>query len=215
MDDALVGRGLETLGDDPLLVKYQKDWFHIHAYGQLTPFFRGLREGRLLGTRCADPACETRPGYRRGPIARTVSSGPNGWSCRRWARSSRTRPSSTRGRFSSSRRRVRSCADPACETRAWLPPRAHCPDCLQRTEWVELSQVGEIFTHTTIEYPGALFKLSTPRPLISVVIDGVCTKPMSYLLEGTPRIGMPVRAWFRTESPTNTILDLAWVPAGG
>ncbi len=158
MDDALVGKGLDTLSDDPLVVKYQKDWFHIHTYGQLTPFFHGLRAGRLLGTRCADPGCETR---------------------------------------------------------AWLPPRAHCPDCLRRTEWVELPQVGQIFTHTTIEYPGALFKLSTPRPLISVAIDGVCTKPMSYLLEGTPRIGMPVRAWFRTDGPTNTILDLAWVPTGG
>ena len=74
-------------------------------------------------------------------------------------------------------------------------------------------KLAKSFTHTTIEYPGALFKLSTPCPLISVEIDGVCTKPMSYLLEGEPKIGLPVRAWFRIDNPTNTILDLAWVPA--
>ena len=152
----LIGNGLEILSDDRLVIKNPKHWFHIHSYGQLTPFFHGLREKKLLGTRCTDPHCETR---------------------------------------------------------AWLPPRAHCPDCLQPAEWVELPQVGKIFTHTTIEYPGALFKLSTPCPLITVEIDGVCTKPMSYLLEGEPKIGLPVRAWFRIDNPTNTILDLAWVPA--
>jgi uncharacterized OB-fold protein len=30
---------------------------HFHTYGQLTPYFKGLAEGRLLGTRCANPAC--------------------------------------------------------------------------------------------------------------------------------------------------------------
>ena len=64
------------------------------------------------------------------------------------------------------------------------------------------------YQHLVAQAP---FKLSTPCPLISVEIEGVCTKLMSYLLEGEPEIGMPVRAWFRTDSPTNTILDLAWV----
>ena len=42
---------------------------------------------------------------------------------------------------------------------------------------------------------------------------GGCTKLMSYLKEGEPKIGLPVKAVFNTEAPTNTILDLAWVPA--
>ncbi len=67
----LIGKGLEILSDDRLVIKNLKNWFHIHSYGQLTPFFHGLREKKLLGTRCTDPHCETR---------------------------------------------------------AWLPPRAHCPD---------------------------------------------------------------------------------------
>ena len=105
------------------------------------------------------------------------------------------------------------CTDHACEGRQiWLPPRAYCPDCLRPMEWVEAPQTGEIFTHTTVEYPGISFKLSTPCPLISVSLEGVCTKMMSYLKEGRPEIGMQIRAWFRTENPTHTILDLAWVP---
>ncbi len=105
------------------------------------------------------------------------------------------------------------CTNPACaEHRIWLPPRPHCPDCLRPMEWVEAPQAGEIYTHTTVEYPGSGFRLSTPCPLISVSLDGVCTKMMSYLKEGRPEIGMKVKAWFRTEAPTHTILDLAWVP---
>lgn len=30
---------------------------HLHTYGQLTPYFKGLTEGKLLGTRCTNPAC--------------------------------------------------------------------------------------------------------------------------------------------------------------
>jgi uncharacterized OB-fold protein len=106
------------------------------------------------------------------------------------------------------------CPNGACEEhRIWLPPRAYCPDCLRPMEWVEAPQTGVIFTHTTVEYPGSNFRLSTPCPLISVSLEGVCTKMMSYLKDGRPAIGMPIRAWFRTENPTHTILDLAWVPA--
>lgn len=30
---------------------------HHHTYGLLTPYFKGLAAGRLLGTRCANPRC--------------------------------------------------------------------------------------------------------------------------------------------------------------
>jgi acetyl-CoA C-acetyltransferase len=56
-------------------------------------------------------------------------------------------------------------------------------------------------------------KLPDGTPLISVELDGVCTKLMSWLKEGRPEIGMPVKAVFNTQHPTNTILDLAWIPA--
>jgi uncharacterized OB-fold protein len=105
------------------------------------------------------------------------------------------------------------CTNSACaEKRLWLPPRCECPDCWQEMEWVEAPKVGRIYSHSTVLYPGALFRASAPCPLISVEIEGVCTKMMSYLKEGEPKIGMSVRAVFNTTKPTNTILDLAWVP---
>lgn len=106
------------------------------------------------------------------------------------------------------------CVNSQCsENRLWLPPRCDCPDCWNRMEWVEAPQRGTVFTWSVVKYPGELFKLPAGTPLISVEIEGVCTKLMSYLKEGTPAIGMAVKAVFNTESPTNTILDLAWVPA--
>lgn len=105
------------------------------------------------------------------------------------------------------------CTNSACaEKRLWLPPRCECPDCWHEMQWLEAPTVGKIFTHSTVLYPGAPFRASIPCPLISVEIEGVCTKLLSYLKEGEPQIGMPIRAVFNTEKPTNTILDLAWVP---
>lgn len=106
------------------------------------------------------------------------------------------------------------CANRACrEKRLWLPPRCECPDCWHEMEWVEAPQTGQVFTWSVVRYPGELFKLPPGTPLISVELEGVCTKLMSWLKEGEPEIGMNVRAVFNTQRPTNTILDLAWVPA--
>ncbi|MEE8169230.1 MAG: hypothetical protein V3T70_01665, partial [Phycisphaerae bacterium] len=66
---------------------------------------------------------------------------------------------------------------------------------------------------SVVKYPGELFKLPAGTPLISVELEGICTKLMSWLKEGTPEIGMRVKAVFNTARPTNTILDLAWTPA--
>lgn len=30
---------------------------HFHTYGQLTPYFKGLTKGKLMGTRCINRAC--------------------------------------------------------------------------------------------------------------------------------------------------------------
>jgi uncharacterized OB-fold protein len=106
------------------------------------------------------------------------------------------------------------CTNPDCpEKRLFIPPRVDCVDCWHRTQWVEAPTVGTIYTFSEITYPGELFRAEAPVYLISVEIEGVCTKLMSYLWEGTPAFGMPVKAKFHTEHPTNTILDLCWVPA--
>ena len=157
MTITLDGSSAEVLNRDPLVIKNQKSWYHIHSYGGWGKFFTGLLEKKLLATRCTNSECE--------------------------------------------------------EKRLWLPPRCECPDCWHEMEWIEAPTVGKIFTHSTVLYPGELFRASIPCPLISIEIEGVCTKLMSYLKEGEAKMGMPVKAVFNTEAPTNTILDLAWVPA--
>jgi uncharacterized OB-fold protein len=148
---------LEVMQQDPLVVRNPKTWSHFHAYGGWGKFYTGLREGKLLATRCTNRAC--------------------------------------------------------AEKRLWLPPRCECPDCWHAMEWIEAPHKGTIYTWSVVKYPGELFKLPAGTPLISVELDGVCTKLMSWLKEGEPKIGLPVRAVFNREHPTNTILDLAWVPA--
>ncbi len=134
---------------------------HRHTYGGLSPFFRGLADGKLFGTMCVSESC--------------------------------------------------------AHTGRWLPPRVHCPDCWEVMAWVEIGNANDarIYTHSMTNLPGAGFMLSTPCPLISVEIPGVCTRFMSYLSEfgdGEPYIGMPVKPVFRTRRPTYTILDVSWVP---
>jgi uncharacterized OB-fold protein len=37
--------------------RFGDDGTHYHTYGQLTPYFKGLTEGRLLATRCTNSRC--------------------------------------------------------------------------------------------------------------------------------------------------------------
>jgi len=106
------------------------------------------------------------------------------------------------------------CTNSACtEKRLWLPPHCECPDCWHPMEWIEAPKVATVYTWSIIKYPGELFRLPADTPLVSLEMEGVGTKLMSWLKEGTPKIGMKVKAVFNTENPTHTILDLAWVPA--
>ncbi|MCL6581758.1 MAG: Zn-ribbon domain-containing OB-fold protein [Firmicutes bacterium] len=41
---------------DPLIVKYHYEIDYIHSYAQDSPWFLGLMQGKLLGTRC--PKCD-------------------------------------------------------------------------------------------------------------------------------------------------------------
>ncbi len=37
--------------------RFGEEGTHYHTYGQLTPYFKGLTQGQLLGTRCVNPKC--------------------------------------------------------------------------------------------------------------------------------------------------------------
>lgn len=57
----LVGRPstIDAVGDAWIvqLPRFGDEGTHYHTYGMLTPYFKGLVEGRLLATRCVSPAC--------------------------------------------------------------------------------------------------------------------------------------------------------------
>ena len=107
------------------------------------------------------------------------------------------------------------CVNAECaENRRWLPPRADCPDCLERMQWEEVEQpvIGEVYSFTMVDYAGIGVELKTPYWQIDVELPDMATVPKGYLLHGKPEIGMKVKAEFRTAEPTNTILDMYWVP---
>lgn len=37
--------------------RFGKEGTHFHTYGLLTPYFKGLKEGKLLGTKCVNAKC--------------------------------------------------------------------------------------------------------------------------------------------------------------
>jgi len=39
------------------LPRFGDEGTHFHTYGLLTPYFRGLTQGRLMATRCVNPGC--------------------------------------------------------------------------------------------------------------------------------------------------------------
>ncbi|MBI4286049.1 MAG: hypothetical protein HY670_09180 [Chloroflexi bacterium] len=156
-----IGQPAKVLQAEPaLVIEWPRSLAHRHTYGKLSPFFKGLGQGKLLATRCSNSSC--------------------------------------------------------AEKGLWLPPRADCPDCNQPMEWVEMPQpvIGTVHTYARVEYAGAGVELTTPYYQVDVELPGVCTIFKGYLAYGEPTIGMKVKACFRTEDPTNTILDMCWIPEG-
>ncbi|RMF09107.1 MAG: hypothetical protein D6762_04375 [Candidatus Neomarinimicrobiota bacterium] len=112
------------------------------------------------------------------------------------------------------------CRNPDCEhtgTRH-VPFIIHCPDCLQRTDIIDVTdlarQTAKVHTFMVTERTGAFNTLKKPVRFINVEFEGVATILMSYLSVGEPKIGQRVVPIFNTHEPTYTILDLSWVPEG-
>ena len=45
------------------LPRFGQEGTHFHTYGLLTPYFKGLTEGRLMATRCVNPRCPIGKGH--------------------------------------------------------------------------------------------------------------------------------------------------------
>lgn len=42
--------------------RFGEEGQHYHTYGMLTPYFKGLTEGKLMGTHCVNPKCPVSAG---------------------------------------------------------------------------------------------------------------------------------------------------------
>ena len=42
--------------------RFGEEGTHFHTYGLLTPYFKGLTEGKLMATRCVNPKCPVSKG---------------------------------------------------------------------------------------------------------------------------------------------------------
>lgn len=45
------------------LPRFGEEGTHFHTYGMLTPYFKGLTEGRLMATRCTNQRCPVGKGH--------------------------------------------------------------------------------------------------------------------------------------------------------
>jgi len=39
------------------VIEFPRSMTHFHTYGKLTPYFKGLTEGKLMATKCTNPDC--------------------------------------------------------------------------------------------------------------------------------------------------------------
>jgi uncharacterized OB-fold protein len=53
-----IGRATKFRQTEPAaVIEWPRSITHVHTYGMLSPFFKGLREGRLMATRCPNEKC--------------------------------------------------------------------------------------------------------------------------------------------------------------
>jgi len=112
------------------------------------------------------------------------------------------------------------CDQADCDSKGtiYIPFRTHCPDCLGKTNVIDLTDIAKttakVHTFMVCERSGAFNILEKPIKFINIEFDGVATILMSYLSFGEPKFNMEVVPIFKTTGPTFTILDLSWVPKG-
>jgi hypothetical protein len=56
---------IDVVGDAWILhfPRFGEEGTHFHTYGLLTPYFKGLTEGKLMATRCVNPKCPIGKGH--------------------------------------------------------------------------------------------------------------------------------------------------------
>jgi len=113
------------------------------------------------------------------------------------------------------------CRTPGCPGSGsiYLPFRIHCPDCLARMQVLDVTDkaiaTAKVYTFIVTSRTGAFNTLETPIRFVDIQFPFACTFLKGYMVgAGAPAIGLRVVPVFRTEAPTYTIKDLAWVVEG-
>jgi uncharacterized OB-fold protein len=58
MSTKYIGKPLDLFDEKTAwVINFPRAIVHYHTYGLLTPFFKGLTEGKLMATKCVNPKC--------------------------------------------------------------------------------------------------------------------------------------------------------------
>jgi uncharacterized OB-fold protein len=108
---------------------------------------------------------------------------------------------------------------PEC-AKVWMPPRGHCPDCYQITEWVALNGEGTVMSCSYCYFMGMsgdlVRHIDLPYVYALIKLDGADTymahgiKPKEQKMGGI-YTGSRVKVVFR-EKRTGSIADFYFVP---
>lgn len=96
--------------------------------------------------------------------------------------------------------------------KVFVPPRQTCERCMEdiRSNWVELSNTGEVVNFTVVHYDDKHLPRKAPFVLAMIRLDGADT-PMPHIVDGIApdkvTEGLKVKAVFAKQT-TNTILDI-------
>jgi uncharacterized OB-fold protein len=116
-------------------------------------------------------------------------------------------------------KRLHATKCPSC-AKVWMPPRGHCSDCYEKTEWVPITGEGTVVSCTYCYYMGPgidlIGYLDLPYVFALVHLDGTDTymyhgvKPKGQAM-GEVKVGTRVKCVFREERK-GTIGDFYFVP---
>lgn len=99
----------------------------------------------------------------------------------------------------------------------YLPPRVHCSQCYESTQWVPVGPEGTVRTCTTVHYATSTFFRKTPYVCAYIQVDGADTLLLHNVVTENPRDMRPgcrVRVHFRErEERLGEIGDFFFIPA--
>lgn len=106
----------------------------------------------------------------------------------------------------------------SCEG-VYAPPRPLCPQCLEVTQWTELSGAGRVETYSILHFSPSsnedVKNLQTPYILAYVLLDGASTL-FPHILKADVeevKMGLPVKVHYTESSVHHPIHLMYFVPA--